>query len=306
VNSIEAIQVEVEYQLQDLSRLDLPSINKNCLFVGAGDSYAASLAAQHISESRALSCYPTDVILNPSLVRGRNVYIVSISGATKANVLTAMVAMKQGVRTTAITAEHASKLANLCDGLIELRYRRVGVATAGTISFTCSMLTCAALAAKIQAPRNIDFIYSQAQRQAGEAANKIVRRKGNYFILGNGLLHSVAHYSALKFIEILGEMAVPYPVEEFCHSPLFSLRKADHVIIMATENDGRNLDKRLRQEGFSSIYINFESKGIELLLHSTFFMQLLVLELARVRRMTDCYFLKNKRLLKVSSDFIYD
>jgi hypothetical protein len=73
---------------------------------------------------------------------------------------------------------------------------------------------------------------------------------------------------------------------------------------MGSKNDGKEIDKRLNQEGFSSVHINFDT-GIELLLQSIFFMQLLVLKLARKHGLDDCYFLKYKKLLKISSDFIY-
>jgi fructoselysine-6-P-deglycase FrlB-like protein len=306
MNPIEAMQAEVEYQIQDLPRLSLPSQRENCLFVGTGDSYAASLSAQYISGSHALCCYPNDILLNTSILNGRDVYFVSISGNTKANIAAAMTARKQGNQTTAITTRSASKLADVCSHIIELRYRNTGITTAGTISFTSSMLTCAAIATSVMVPSRIDRVYQRAKKQAADVANEIVASKFGYFVLGNGLLHSIALYSALKFNEILGTQCIPYRVEEFCHSPLFSMQKHSHVIIMGTHNDGRSLNMRLQRERFSSSYINFGSKGIELLLQSTFFVQLLLLELAHRHRLTNCYFLRNKKLLKISSDFIYD
>jgi hypothetical protein len=69
--------------------------------------------------------------------------------------------------------------------------------------------------------------------------------------------------------------------------------------------EGWQLSQRLSLEGFSSVHVDFKSAGIGLLLQSTFFMQLLVLKLAQRRGLTSCYFLKNKKLLRMSSDFIY-
>ncbi len=306
MNSIEAMTAEVKYQVQDLPKMSLPPPGENCLFVGSGDSYASSLAAEYFSGIHAVCCYPTDILYNPSMVKGRNVYIVSISGSTKDNILAAMTAKKHGAQTTAITARPTSKLANVCNRTIQLKYRSIGVTTAGTISFTSSMLTCASLAKKVQGPLKIDRLFRQAKNQADLAANEIIRRKVfGYFILGNGLLYPTALYGALKLNEIFGAQAVSYPLEEFCHSPLFSIRKSIQTIIMGTNNNGRALDKRLRLEGFSSVFVKFENEGIELLLQSAFFIQLLMLNLARKRRITNCYFLKDKRLLKLSSGFIY-
>src|SRR5215211_1447100 len=70
MNAIEAMQSEIEYQVQDLHKLDLSSPVSNCLFVGSGDSYIAGLAAQYFSGSRAICCSPIDIIKNPLLVKG--------------------------------------------------------------------------------------------------------------------------------------------------------------------------------------------------------------------------------------------
>ena len=302
MNAIEAMQTEIAYQPQDLQKQDLPLPDKDCcLFVGSGDSYVAGLVAQYVSDSRALCCHPIDLIQNPSMAVGQSVYIVSISGNTRANILAARAARRNGVRTTAITARPASRLARACDRVIALKYKSAGVATAGTISFTSSMLTCISIAAKAQLPSDLGRVYRQAESLAGHVAGKI--GKGAYFILGDGIMYPAAVYGALKFNEVLGAKAFPYPAEEFCHSPLFSIKKSDQIIVMG--KGGRRLAKRFNDEGFSSVHIDFKDTGIGSLMQSIFFMQLLVLRLAQRRGLTSCYFLRNKKLLKTSSDFIY-
>lgn len=276
-------------------------MDEKCVFVGSGDSYVAGLAAQYFSCGRCFCCYPNDIIHSPSLVDGRSVYFVSISGNTTANVLAARVARRRGARTIAVTARPASRLARTCDYTIELKYQSAGVTTAGTISFTSSMLACISIAARISLPANLGWLYRQAEKQAGRIASKI--DKGVYFILGDNILYSAAIYGALKLNEVLGAKAFPYPAEEFFHSPLFSLKKGDQVIILG--NSSKQIEQRLRREGFSSLYVGFMGEGIGLLLQSVFLMQLLVLKMAQRRGLTSCYFLKNKRLLKTSSDFIY-
>jgi glucosamine--fructose-6-phosphate aminotransferase (isomerizing) len=243
------------------------------------------------------------------MVDNRNVYIVSISGSTKANVLAAQAAIRRGAKTTAITARTSSKLAKACDQVVELKYRCAGVTTAGTISFTTSMLACIALTRHVRIPLYIDRIYRQAASHAEQIVDKIGVKASSYLMLGNGILYPIARYGALKFNEVFGSRSLAYPAEEFCHSPLFSIGKTDNIILMGTERDGSSkLNERLNREGLSSFYVDFGStqKAIELLLHSTFFVQLLILKLARKRRIINCYFLNNDRLLKISSDFIYD
>jgi fructoselysine-6-P-deglycase FrlB-like protein len=315
MNAIDAMQAEIEYQVQDLHKLDLSSSSvSDSLFVGSGDSYIAGLAAQYFSSSHAICCYPIDIIKNPLLVKSRNLFIVSISGNTQANILAAKIAKKHGASTiTAITARSSSRLAKSCDQTIELKYRNTGIITAGTISFTASMIKCISLTTQLQLPSDLRKIYNRAEKQAKQVISKIdnkrSRRRSSYFILGNGQLHAIAMYGALKFNEVFGARATAYSTEEFCHSPLFSIKETDHAIVLGDDDDdansSRKLSKRLNEEGFSSLHVGFKNTGIELLLQATFFIQLLVLKLAQKYRLTSCHFLKNKKLLRVSSDFIY-
>lgn len=315
MNAIEAMQSEIEYQVQDLHKLDLSSPVSNCLFVGSGDSYIAGLAAQYFSGSRAICCSPIDIIKNPLLVKRRNLFVVSISGNTQANILAAKIAKKHGVGTiSALTARSSSRLAKSCDQTIELKYKNTGITTAGTISFTTSMIKCISLSTELQLPSNLRKMYNRAENQAKQAISKIDDKSNSsstsYFILGNSQLHAIAMYGALKFNEVFGAKAMAYPTEEFCHSPLFSIKETDQAIVLGGEDDddddnSSKLSKRLNEEGFASVHVGFKPTGIELLLQATFFIQLFVLKLAQKYSLTSCYFLRNENLLKVSSDFIY-
>ena len=314
MNAIEAMQAEIEYQVQDLHNLNLSSPwVRDSLFVGSGDSYVAGLAAQYFSGSHAICCYPIDIIKNPSLVERRNLFIVSISGNTLANILAAKIAKKHGVsKITALTARPSSRLAKSCNQTIELKYRNTGIITAGTISFVASMIKCISLTIQLRLPSDLRKIYNRAETQAEQVISKIDNKSrtssssSSYFILGNGQLHAIAMYGALKFNEVFGASAMVYPVEEFCHSPLFSIKETDQAIVLGDNDDNnRKLSKRLNEEGFSSVHVRFKNTGIELLLQATFFIQLLVLKLAQKYGLTSCHFLSNKKLLRVSSDFIY-
>jgi fructoselysine-6-P-deglycase FrlB-like protein len=317
MNAIEAMQSEIEYQVQDLHKLHLSSPVSNCLFVGSGDSYIAGLAAQYFSGSRAICCSPIDIIKNPLLVKRRNLFVVSISGNTQANIIAAKIAKKHGVGTiSALTARSSSRLAKSCDQTIELKYKNTGITTAGTISFTASMIKCISLSTELQLPSNLRKMYNCAENQAKQAISKIDDKSNSssstsYFILGNSQLHAIAMYGALKFNEVFGAKAMAYPTEEFCHSPLFSIKETDQAIVLGGEEDdddddnSSKLSKRLNEEGFASVHVGFKPTGIELLLQATFFIQLFVLKLAQKYSLTSCYFLRNEKLLRVSSDFIY-
>lgn len=329
MDSIEAMQAEIEYQVQDLCRLDLlsssssssPNPASNCLFVGSGDSYIAGLAAQYFSGSHSICCYPIDIIRNQSLIKGRRLYIVSISGNTQANILAAKIAKKHGANTvTALTARSSSRLAKSCDQTIELRYRNTGIVTAGTISFTASMIKCISLSTQLHIlSTDLKKLYKDAEKQAEQVMSKVDPKKSSnfaigssnsnnrtFFLLGDGQLYAIAKYGTLKFNEVFGAKALAYPAEEFCHSPLFSIKEVDQAIILGDGNgSNRKLSKRLNEEGFPSFYVEFKNTGIELLLQATFFVQILVLKLAQKYSLSNCHFLRNKKLLKMSSDFIY-
>lgn len=307
MNAIEAMQAEIECQVQDLPKLELLSPVSNCLFVGSGDSHVAGLAAQYFSGSQAICCYPIDIIKNPLLVKKRNLFIISISGNTQANIMAAKIAKKHEVSNiTALTARPSSRLSKACDQTIELKYRNTGIITAGTISFTSSMIKCISLITQLHLLQsNLGKIYNLAEKQAEQMISKIDDESSSYFILGNGQLHAIAMYGALKFNEVFGARAMAYPAEEFCHSPLFSIKETDQAIVLGDDNSSRKLSKRLNEEGFSSVHVGFKNKGIELLLLATFFIQHLVLKLAQKYGLSTCHFLTNKKLLRMSSDFIY-
>lgn len=323
------MQAEIEYQVQDLCRLDLssssstssPNPASNCLFVGSGDSYIAGLAAQYFSGSHSICCYPIDIIRNPSLIKGRKLYIISISGNTQANILAAKIAKKHGASTvTALTARSSSRLAKSCDQTIELRYRNTGIVTAGTISFTASMIKCISLSTQLHIlSTDLKKLYKDAEKQAEQVMSKVDHKKSSkfaidgsnsnnrtFYLLGDGQLYAIAKYGTLKFNEVFGAKALAYPAEEFCHSPLFSIKEVDQAIVLGDANgSNRKISKRLNEEGFLSFYVEFKNTGIELLLQATFFVQILVLKLAQKYSLTNCHFLRNKKLVKMSSDFIY-
>ena len=165
------------------------------------------------------------------------------------------------------------------------------------------MIECISLVAKLRLPADIGKIYRQAEKHAMKVISEIDGKSDSYFILGNGQLYPIAMYGALKFNEVFGARAVAYPAEEFFHSPLFSIKETDQVIMIG--DDSRKMSKRLNRDGFSSVHVGFKSTGIELLLRSTFFIQLLVLKLTQKNSLTSCSFLTNKKLLRLSSDFIY-
>jgi fructoselysine-6-P-deglycase FrlB-like protein len=312
MNTIGAMELEIEYQVQDLPKLIQPNkINPDCcLFIGSGDSFVAGLIAHYASKGRAISCNPMEFLLNPFLADNRQIYIISISGRTNANILSAKVARKHKLRTTAITRKPESILAKYCDDIIKLSYKSAGVLTPGTIGFTSCMLSCLCLLSEVKELNYIDKIYFQAKSEADDLLEKHFIDTSSFIFLGDGVLFPIGIYGALKVNEIFGSKSYAYTVEEFCHSPIFSIRPGDNIIIF--DNGGydkkkaRTLCKRLDKMSYSSLYINLNNLAVmEAVLKSIFLIQFLTLNIAKRNGLKDCFFISNKELLKLSSDLIY-
>ena len=238
MNSIKAMEAEIGFQIIELPRLSLPKQTDaaNVLFVGSGDSYVASLVAQYASHYKAICCRPIDIVFDPEVLKEHRMYIVSISGDTKQNILAARLAKKNEISTTAITSKPRSKLATYCDEIIEVNYKNTGIPTSGTISFTASMLSCISLIRKIEGLDAISNIYKQTQNEVENIIDSISNRSSPYIFLGDGIFYPVAIYGALKMNEVFGLKSIAYPLEEFCHSPIFGIKKYDKIIIIGGFN----------------------------------------------------------------------
>lgn len=302
MNSVEAMAHDIRRQLTDLPAMPLPEPARGrAVIAGSGDSYAAALAAHYLSSGRVLCCQPADIISDPKIAGGASVYFVSISGRTRANVLAAESARRAGANTVAITADIASPLAAVCDSTFALGFKSAGK-TSGTIGFTASLLACTRIAADAMRPTDLKPIYSAAARKAAALAGVIDTKNATF--LGHSVLHAIATYGALKFSEVFGSRSIAYPLEDFCHAPLFGHRD-DQVIMLGARND-IGLSRRLQRAGLQVRYMDCgKYDGLRAVLYATFFIQHLVLAIARKKKMKECYFLRDRKLLDASSDIIY-
>jgi glutamine---fructose-6-phosphate transaminase (isomerizing) len=327
---MDAMEKEVRYQVGYLHDLNLPEkvSFENCILVGSGDSYAAALITSYASNRKLICCDPMEISFNPEIVKNRSIYLLSVSGNTKSNIHAAKVSKKLGSLTTAITSKPQSVLARNCDRIIELSYKTAGISTSGTISFTASLLSCLSLIGKASMPGDLWEIYRRTYRQARNLSISVSSKKkiSTIILLGEGILYPLALYGTLKINEVLGLRSFAYSVEEFCHSPLFGLKKSDQVIILghspknisidrnkttATRSPATTAEKlngQLQGLGYSSEYVDCasDSKSLtELLLRSTVLLQLFVIRQARLKGLDECIFLRKKNLLAVSSGLIY-
>ncbi len=121
MKTIEAFENDILLQIPFLQNINLQkqlSFKKQqkTIFCGSGDSLAAALLAEAFSNYHTSAADPLDLLKNPSIVKNKDAYIISISGNTTSNVKAA----KLFKNATAITSHPASKLAKACSKKITL------------------------------------------------------------------------------------------------------------------------------------------------------------------------------------------
>jgi len=105
--------------------------------------------------------------------------------------------------------------------------------------------------------------------------------------------------------EFFGSTAVAYKLEEFCHSPIFGLKKSHYLWVLGQNEE--QIIKRLNRLGLRLSYAELYNKDIfAQLFVSIFFVQNLILLLAEKYGFTELQYVMMKDVLKASSDIIYD
>jgi fructoselysine-6-P-deglycase FrlB-like protein len=131
--------------------------------------------------------------------------------------------------------------------------------------------------------------------------------------LADGLLYPVACYASLKLNEVLGIRSYPYSLEEYCHAPLFSIKKDDMVIILSGSENRvtqskiiRHFVEKLGGLNYSLSSLDFPGPScLDCLFQAVFSVQLLSLKMAEKNGLVDCFFVQSRDLLEISSGCIY-
>ena len=312
MHSIDAMSRDIDSQKEQLVSLELPSIEENiedCIFTGSGDSFVASLIGSYASNYRAKCCHPMDIVMNPKIALNRKVFLVSISGSTRATLLAAKMAKRYAKRTVSITAKRKSPLGKISDELIHVRYKSSNVVTAGTIGFTACMINCISLMNEVKLS-NLEKIFNESAACAEFLINLQADEPSKHVFLGNGPAFPAALYGSLKMVEVFGIDTFAYNLDEYCHAPIFNTKTGDRIIIMANNEADLRICKviktRLNKHHVSVFYITSTRQNmVKNLLKFIFFSQLYPSKLAMKNRLEDCYFLKNTDLLGLSSSLIY-
>jgi fructoselysine-6-P-deglycase FrlB-like protein len=295
VNTIDAFAKDISLQLDYLEKFRPQKTVKNAVFVGSGDSLCAAMLAEAFSNYDARAFDPLELANNKAIANKKHTYFVSISGNTISNIIAA----KKITHKTAITKNPSSKLAKICKNIMLLDYSDSGVLTSGGIGFLASALTCISLVQKFKI-KNAKKLYKSATAQS-----KITLHKKIYF-LGNQYTYPIAMYASAKLGEILGIDSHYERIEQFSHMGLFTARPGDTIIILEHKNKHNSkLASYLKKLGLHVHQPSIMGDEISQVLFYVFVVQLLSLNLARKKKITDCHFVSQKKFRAASSGMIY-
>lgn len=301
MNALEAYEQEIYYQLEELPKVivNLNNVRSKeeqyrCIFTGAGDSYAAALEAVYASEHRAKFIDPLELSLKPELAKDSLLYIISVSGSTRANIEVAK-ATRGLCKRIAITANADSMLAKESDEVIELRYKNLGMLTAGSISFTSTLL--AVLSIIYELDLDIEKIFEAAKRVDIQLQNHI-------YVIGYDITYPLSIYATAKIYEVLGFKTQYCMLEQFCHMELFSLSNNDTVLLLLTDIEkATELYNKLDCNKY--IINHYNHHLLDNILYYTFLIQFMALKNAKILGLSDCHFAKNETIRSISSSLIY-
>ncbi|MCC9621108.1 SIS domain-containing protein [Thalassospira sp. MA62] len=170
------------------------------------------------------------------------VILSSISGGTKRTVDAANAARKAGARVIAITCNPQSALAQASDDTIALPYVPLSRKTPHTLDYGVVLVVLADVVGKISGGSVPDLkpliakladLTETVQAPASTLA-KTYNPAGKVFFLGAGPDLATAEYTAAKFHEAGGLIAIAAETENFVHGMNFMLEPDDTVFILAS------------------------------------------------------------------------
>ena len=303
MNSIESLKLDFDSQIRELNKIDNEKIFDECIYVGSGDSYVAGLIAEYLTNHKC-RCYSPSDLSNSSFLQDKTYCFISVTGRTRANIEIARTATESGMNTVAVTLNKNSKLAHVCKEIVPLKITKVNTPTTGFSTFVANVVTCLQLAGIIL-PKKLDTWYKKGTELSLSSFQSVKLPHETSYILGNNLSYALALYSSFQMAEFFGCTVIAHKLEEFCHSPIFGLKKS-HCVWVLGQNE-EQIRKRLSRLGPRLSYIELYNKDIfTQLFTSIFFVQNLILLLAEKYGYTELQFVMMKDVLSASSDIIYD
>jgi len=302
MNSIESLKIDFNSQIKYLGNLHNEKMFEECIYVGSGDSFVAGLIVEYLTQK--CKCYSPSDLINSRLLEGKTYCFISVTGKTKANIELARRAKESGLKTVAVTANENSKLAQVCDQLVPLNIIKVKTPTAGFRTFVANVITCLQLLG-ISPPNKFNIWHKKAVELSSNLSESMTLPQDTIYVLGNNLLYPLALYTSFQMAEFFGTTAVAHKLEEFCHSPIFGLKKSHHILILG-QNE-KIYSSSLEGLGLPVYYSElYNSDGVAQEFQSIFLVQNLMLQLADKYGITELQYLSKEGILNTSSDIIYD
>jgi fructoselysine-6-P-deglycase FrlB-like protein len=302
MNSIESLKLDFDSQIRELNKIENEQIFDECIFVGSGDSYVAGLIAQFLTNHKC-RCYSPSDLSTSRFLQDKTYCFISVTGRTKANIEIARRATESGIGTVAVTLNENSKLAQVCKQVVPLKITKVNTPTAGFSTFVGNVVTCLQLAGII-IPKKFDTWYKNGLELSSSSLESVILPDETSYILGNNLLYAIALYNSFQMAEFFGSTVIAHKLEEFCHSPIFGVKKSHDLWILGQNEE--LISRRLEKLRFRTSYFElYNSDILTQLFESIFFVQNLVLLLARKYGHTELHYVMLKDVLKASSDMIY-
>ena len=303
MNSIESLKLDFNSQIKQLYNIHKRKLFDDCIFVGSGDSYVAGLIAEYLT-SHKCRCYSPSDLFNSRFIKDKTYCFISVTGKTKANIEVARRASQAGVKTVAVTLDNKSNLAQICDELVLPEVKRTDTPTAGFSTFVANVVTCLQISG-ITIPQKFEVWHKKGVQLSLDLLESIVLPKGDsIYLLGNNILYAIALYTSFQMAEFFWTSVIAHKLEEFCHSPIFGLKRDDSVWILG-QNESQ-VNQRLQLLGLRLSYIELYNPDIlAQMLESIFCVQNLILLLAQRHGLEELQYVTMKDVLKASSDIIY-
>ena len=302
MNSIESLTLDFNEQISELGKIKNDKISDNLIFVGSGDSYVAGLIAEYLTHHKC-KCYSPSDLFSSELFKDWTYCFVSVTGRTKANISIARRASQVGCKTVAITFNENSKLARVCDRIVQIKLKNSSTPNSGFRNFIANVVTCLQIAG-ITVPKKFGMWYQAGTKISQNVIESLTLSPETTFVLGNNILYPIALYTTFQMAEFFGTTAVAHKLEEFCHAPIFGIEKS-HQMWLLGQNE-QTVRQKLSRLGLKLTYIELYNQDIlAQLFESIFFVQNLMLLLAKKYGYVEQKYLMMKDVLKTSSDIIY-
>jgi fructoselysine-6-P-deglycase FrlB-like protein len=302
MNSIESLKLDFNSQIKELNNIHNSKLFDDCIYVGSGDSYVAALIAEFLTDHKC-KCYSPSDLINSRLLEDKTYCFISVTGKTKANIELARRATELGIKTIAVTQNRNSQLAQVCREMVPLKITVEQSPTAGFGTFVANVITCLQIVG-VRVPSKFDIWHKRGLELSLNLLDSMILPQVTLYILGNKTLYALAVYASLKMSEFFCTTAVANKLEEFCHSPIFGIKKSHHLWIMG-END-EPISKKLKRLKLHVSYVELYRPDIfTQLFESIFFVQSLMLLMAKKYGYTRLQYVLRQDILKASSDIIY-